>query len=118
MEPVTQPTTEMQQMTDILGQIAPHMTTVAYVSIAIAAIALLALISRLLTGKNNWMVRLGARLLMLLGVVFLVYEGATIAAGFVPADGVFYGYPFWVLGLVFFVLGLVFRLIGALRPTK
>jgi DMSO/TMAO reductase YedYZ heme-binding membrane subunit len=108
----------MQQAVEILGQIAPHMITVAYVSVAIGAIAFLALISRLLTGKNNWIVRLGARLLMLLGVVFVVYEGAISATGFVPADTAFYGYPFWVLGAALFVVGFVFRLLGALRPTR
>ncbi len=108
----------MQQITDILGLIAPHMITVAYVGVAIAAIALLALISRLLTGRNNWMVRLGARLLMLLGVVFLIYEGANMAMGVVPAEAAFYGYPFWMLGIALFILGFIFRLLGALRPTK
>jgi NO-binding membrane sensor protein with MHYT domain len=108
----------MQQITDILGQIAPYMIMVAYAGVAIAVIAVLAFFSRLFSGRNNWLLQLTSRLLILLGVVFLAYQGAIMATGFVPADNAFFGKPFWMLALALLVAGFVFRLIGSLRPTR
>lgn len=109
----------LNQVKPYLDQVAPYVDLAAYVSVAIAAIALLAVILRLFTGRYNWLVRLSARLLMLLGLLFLIYQGALLAEGTpLSASASIFGQPMWIFGLGLFIAGFVFKLIGSLRPAR
>ena len=109
----------MEQLINILNQIAPYLQIVAYVSGAILAVAVLAFLTRVFTGAANGLLKLSARLLILLGLVFLIYTAAGMLAG-LPARTVMFGdaMSLWTVALILLIIGIAFRLVSTLRPTR
>jgi uncharacterized membrane protein len=113
-----------QTMTDIMTQIMPFMTPLAYVGAAVLGIGVLAWLLWIFSGWCTWLLRLTGRLLILIGLVFLASQAAAVFLqlpqeldlGAVAMFG-FKTQPFWVVGLIFFIPGFVLRIFGAFRPT-
>ncbi len=113
-----------QTLTDIMTQIMPYMTPLAYVGVAVLAIGILAWLLWVLSGWCTWLLRLTGRLLILVGLVFLASQVAAVYLqmpqdldlGKVDIFG-FKTQPFWAAGLFFFIPGFVLRIFGAFRPT-
>ncbi|MGO9171251.1 MAG: transporter [Rhodomicrobium sp.] len=113
-----------QTMTDIMTQITPFMTPLAYVGVAVLAIGILAWLLWLFSGWCTWLLRLTGRLLIFIGLVFLAIQAAAMFLQLPQdldlGDLAMLGFktrPFWVVGLIFFIPGFLLRIFGAFRPT-
>lgn len=109
----------MERLVSVLGQMAPYVPVVTYVGSVILAVAVLAFLTRFFKGTTNGLLKLSARLLILFGVVFLIYEAAEMFAG-LPASTVMVIAPMWlwVAGLILLIIGILFRLVSTLRPAR
>lgn len=102
-----------------LSMIAPYLGVVAYVGAALLAIAVLAFLIRMLSGKCNALLKTTGRLLILLAVLSLIYWGLDAAAGAGHvAQFSFFQQPFWMFVLILLIPGLLFRMFASLRPTR
>lgn len=109
----------MQQVTDILNQIAPFIVYVVYAGGALLVLAVLALLLRLLSGTCVGLLKFSGRLLILLGILLLLHQLAAMVAGASSAESfTYYGYPLWLIAIAMLVAGIPFRLLGALKPTR
>lgn len=109
----------MGQLTHALNQIAPYMQIVTYIGGIILAVAVLAFLTRVFTGSANGLLKLSARLLILFGIVFLIYEVAEMFVGrphpIVMMPGLM---RLWVAGVLLLIAGILFRLISSLKPAR
>lgn len=109
----------MEQLINALNQIAPYLQLVTYVGGVILMVAVLAFLARVFTGSANGLLKLSARLLILFGVIFLIYEVAETLAG-LPASTVMVIdlMSLWVVGVLLLIIGILFRMVSSLRPTR
>jgi len=111
-------------MIDLITQMTPFMTPIAYAGAALLVIGAVAWLLWIFTGWCTWLLRLSGRLLIVVGLFFLACEVAGIILE-TPwelnysdaAQFEFKTQPFWIVGLAFFIPGFVLRLFGAVRPT-
>lgn len=109
----------MQLITDTLAQIAPYMVYAGDAAIIILAAGLLTLLVRICGERCNSVMRLASRLMILLGIVFLIYQAALFVTGTSPAgNSVFYGYSFGLLAALLLVIGIPLRVLASLKPTR
>jgi hypothetical protein len=112
-----------QTMIDIAAQVTQYMTPVAYVGGVLLFVGFLAFLIWVVTHRGTGLLRLTGRLLILLGVFFLVSQIAAMALGLDPSVDFREAWfeinskPFWLIGLVLFFPGFLMRIVGALRPT-
>jgi hypothetical protein len=109
----------MQQVTDILNQIAPFVIYAVYAGGALLALGVVALMLRLFCGTCVGLLKLSSRLLMLLGFALMIYQIILVVAGIAPTSNlVFNEYPVWAVALGMLVPGFLLRLIASLKPTR
>jgi hypothetical protein len=114
----------IELMTQIMTKMMPYMWYIADVGIAALILGGIAWLIWLFTGNATGLLRLCGRLLVVIGVFFVLCQIAGLGLGMKPwlnlgdvSKGEFDALPFWMIGLPFFVVGFVLRLFGALRPT-
>jgi hypothetical protein len=109
----------LDKVAPYLGQAAPYLTFAAYVAVAVATLALVAFIIRMLSGACNMLLKNTSRLLIVIAVFGLIYMGLDMAAGGANVKGFsFYQQPFWMVVIGALALGIFFRLFASLRPTR
>lgn len=109
----------MEQLINILNQIAPYLQMATYISGVILIVAVIAFLLRIFTGAANSLLKLSARLLILFGIVFMIYEAADMIAGLpTPTVMVIDPMRLWMVALILLVIGILFRLMSTLRPTR
>jgi TRAP-type mannitol/chloroaromatic compound transport system permease small subunit len=107
-----------QFMLDMMTMMMPFMMPLVWVGVALTALGLLSIATRLLSGgllgrrAATW----SGTLLIIVGLFFLASQGAGVLLGAAPAinfgDATKYEFdlkPFWMVGLIFLVPGLVIR---------
>ena len=67
-----------QTMTDIMTQIMPYMTPIAYVGVAVLAIGILAWLLWIVSGWCTCLLRFTGRLLILIGLFFLASQAVAM----------------------------------------
>ncbi len=114
----------MKQATfDIVSQLAPYTTQIAYAGAIILFIGWLALFVWVIRHRGSGLLRLAGRLLILLGILFLGFQVAAFALGLDTTtnfEGAWVNLdrkPFWLVGLALLIPGFVLRIVGAIRPT-
>ncbi|MGO8952126.1 MAG: transporter [Rhodomicrobium sp.] len=113
-----------QTMTDMMMQIMPYMTPIAYVGVAVLAMGILSWLLWVVSGWCTCFLRFTGRLLILIGLFFLASQAVAMFLQMPQeldlGDLARFGFktqPFWVAGLFFFIPGFVLRIFGAIRPT-
>ncbi len=114
----------MKQTTlDLVAQLTPYTTQIAYAGAIILFIGWLALFAWVLNHRGTGLLRLMGRLLILLGILFLGFQVAAIVLGLETTTSFDDAWirmdrkPFWLVGLALLVPGVLLRLAGAIRPT-
>ncbi len=114
-----------EKMIDLMNQMFPYMKIIAYVGGAFLVIGIIAFVAWLLLERCTWLLRISARVLILLGLFFLACQAAGMYLGMTPEINFgdsskfeFNTWAFWILGLGLLIPGLVLRLFGSLRATR
>ena len=110
-----------QAMFDVASQMTPFMGPVATAGEFLMLTGIAGLVVWLFKGWGTRVLRISGRLLVALGVFFLLSQAVWMFAGLQPRlsfeDATAIGSSFWALGLAFLLPGLFMRVVGALRPT-
>jgi len=97
------------------------MGTIATAGEVLIFAGLAGLVVWIFKGWGTRLLRMSGRLLVCLGVFFLLSQAMWMSVGLQPRldyeDAPGMGSRFWVLGLAFVLPGLFMRVLGALRPT-
>jgi len=113
-----------ETLIDVMNAITPYMMYAACAGAALLAIGIFAWLLWLVSGWGTQVLRFSGRLLVIIGLIFLVCQGAAMVAEMPPVlnlgDAGIFGLktqPYWIVGLVFLIPGMVLRIFGAFRPT-
>jgi hypothetical protein len=114
----------IELMTQLMKNMMPYMWYIADAGIAALILGAIAWLIWLITGGATGLLRFCGRLLVVLGVFFVLCQIAGLLLGMKPwlnlgdiNKGEFDALPFWMIGLPFIVTGFFLRLFGAIRPT-
>lgn len=112
-----------QEIYHIAAQLTPYTTPAAYAGAILLFVGCLALLAWVIRHRGTSFLRMSGRLLILLGVFFLVFQATAMALGldttanFDDAWIKIARTPFWLVGVALLVPGFILRILGAIRPT-
>ena len=108
-------------MLDVTSTMMPLMRPIATAGEFLIFLGFAGLVIWFFKGWGTRLLRISGRLLIALGVFFLLSQVTWMLAGAQPSlsfeDATLIGRSFWALGFGFLLLGFFMRVVGALRPT-